>query len=137
MAPEKTKKVVLQSSFGEMEKLERFVAELQNWAAFDDEQRNRILLPLSEAVNNAIIHGNKQDPDKQVTVVARLQNQRLTISVKDEGAGFDPETLPDPLKEENLLNQGGRGVYLIKQYADEVTFSDQGSRISFRFMLDQ
>lgn len=138
MSKPDTKKIVLNSSFDEMERLEPFVDELKQWAGVNEDDSNRIMLTLSEAVNNAIIHGNNGNPEKEVVVLSTLdeENRVLTISVEDEGEGFDPEEIPDPLKEENLLNEGGRGVYLIKQYADDLQFSKGGSKATITFELD-
>jgi serine/threonine-protein kinase RsbW len=138
MSKSDTKKLVLDSKFEEMERLEPFINELKQWADINDEDSSRIMLSLSEAVNNAIIHGNNKDPEKQVVVHSALdeENRILTISVEDEGEGFDPEEIPDPLKEENLLNESGRGVYLIRQYADELQFSEGGSKATIIFQLD-
>lgn len=138
MSKPDAKKLVLKSKFEEMERLEPFIDELKQWADFDDEDSSRIMLTLSEAVNNAIMHGNKENPDKQVVVLSTFdsEDRKLTISIEDEGKGFDPNEIPDPLKEENLLNEGGRGVYLIKQYADDLRFSKSGSKAIITFQLD-
>lgn len=138
MSKPDTKKLVLDSKFEEMERLEPFINELVEWADVDDKNSSRIMLALSEAVNNAIIHGNNEDPEKQVVVLSTLdeENRILTISVEDEGEGFDPEEIPDPLKEENLLNESGRGVYLIKQYADDLKFMKGGAKATIVFKLD-
>lgn len=138
MSKPDTKKLVLDSKFEEMERLEPFIDELKQWANFDDEDSSRIMLTLSEAVNNAIMHGNKENPDKKVCVVSRFdaESDILTISVEDEGAGFNPDDIPDPLKEENLFNEGGRGVYLIEQYADELQFSKGGTKAVITFKLN-
>jgi len=138
MSKTDTKKLVLDSNFEEMERLEPFINELQQWAGVDENESSRIMLALSEAVNNAIIHGNNENPEKQVVVLSTFDegDRKLTISVEDEGEGFDPDEIPDPLKEENLLNEGGRGVYLIKQYADELQFSKGGSKATIIFYLD-
>ena len=132
-----TKKLVLESKFEEMERLESYIDELQSWIGFDEEDSGRIMLTLSEAVNNAIIHGNNEDPEKKVIVKSQLNqdNQMLVISVEDEGDGFDLDEIPDPLKDENLLNEGGRGVYLIEQYADDLEFSEGGKKAIVRFKL--
>lgn len=127
--------MILQSSLKEMDKLDPFVNELQEWASLDQQQRDRIMLPLSEAINNAILHGNQLQEHKPVTVVAELKNKRLTISVEDEGAGFDPDDVPDPLKKENLLKEGGRGIYLIREYSDDIYFQKRGSKITMIFNL--
>ncbi|MGK7371148.1 MAG: ATP-binding protein, partial [Candidatus Halalkalibacterium sp. M3_1C_030] len=84
------KEIVLESSFDEVEHLEDYVNELQDWADFNDEDYARIMLTLSEAVTNAIVHGNKENPEKQVKVRSELSDGELAITVKDEGAGFDP-----------------------------------------------
>lgn len=136
MSGSKKKTLVLDSSFEEMERVYPFVEELQRWANFEEDDFNRIMLALSEAVNNAIMHGNKEDPDKKVHIKASLSDHTLTVSVKDEGEGFDPDSVPDPLKEENLLKEGGRGIYLIDQYAEELNFSDNGCKATITFKLD-
>ena len=139
MSKSEKKNLVLSSKFEEMERLEPYINELKSWAQFGDEDFSRIMLTLSEAVNNAIMHGNEEDPSKQVVIQTTLSDNKemLTISVEDEGDGFDPESIPDPLKDENLMNEGGRGVYLIKQYADELEFSKDGSKVTISFHLDK
>jgi len=139
MSASDTKRLTLNSDFEEMDRLEPFVGELQQWASFGEEDLNRIMLALSEAVNNAVVHGNKQNPEKEVLIDSRLTDngETLVISVEDEGEGFDPSSIPDPLKEENLLKEGGRGVYLIEQYADDVEFSKKGTKITITFSLNQ
>jgi len=138
MSASDSKKLVLSSTFDEMNRLEPYVNELKNWAQFGEEDFNRIMLTLSEAVNNAILHGNDEDPDKQVHINSILDNENklLKISVEDEGDGFDPDELPDPLKEENLMNESGRGVYLIEQYADDIQFTKNGTKVTITFQLE-
>lgn len=136
MAKPSHKEIVLSSNFEEVERLEHYIDELQEWAEFDDEDYSRIMLTLSEAVTNAILHGNKENPEKKVTVIGKLQKSTLVITVKDEGEGFEPDSIPDPLKEENLLNIGGRGVYLIEEYADELRFEENGTKLEMVFKLN-
>ena len=121
-----------------MDRLEPYVDELKNWAKLGKEDYNRVMLTLSEAVNNAIIHGNEQDPNKQVVIQTShdKESNLLQVSVEDEGEGFDPEAIPDPLKDENLMNEGGRGVYLIEQYADDLEFTKNGTKVTITFHLD-
>lgn len=126
----------LPSSFEKIERVETYVKKLQEEVGFHNDEFARIMLALSEAVTNAIVHGNKEDASKLVTVRSHMADEDLLeISVEDEGEGFDPEEIPDPLKEENLLKEGGRGVYLIEQYSDEMEFSKNGSRVTMRFEL--
>jgi serine/threonine-protein kinase RsbW len=80
-------------------------------------------IALREAVANAIKHGNRQDPGKRVLVSFLGENGELRIVVGDEGLGFDPTNLADPLAPENQLKTSGRGIFYIKTFMDEVTFS--------------
>lgn len=82
-----------------------------------------------EALRNAMVHGNKSDPDKKVLIEAEVGENSVTISVEDEGEGFDPDMLPDPTEDENLLKEGGRGVYLINHLMDEVKYENHGRKI--------
>ncbi|NGP89347.1 ATP-binding protein [Fodinibius halophilus] len=136
MSGSSEKKLVLSSSFDQMERVPPFVEELRSWANLSDDDFNRIMLTLSEAVNNAIVHGNDQDPSKNAYITVSLDNRTLSISVRDEGNGFNPDEIPDPLKEENLLNEGGRGIYLMEQYADDIQFADHGRQVTVTFHLD-
>ncbi len=82
-----------------------------------------------EALRNAMIHGNKSNPGKQVSVEAEIKNDAVVICVEDEGDGFDPSGLPDPTLQENLLKEGGRGVYMMKHLMDEVRYENGGRRV--------
>ena len=79
-------------------------------------------MAVREAAVNAVLHGNKYDAAKRVTVSFETTPDGMTVSVRDEGQGLDPETLPDPLIPENLLKQSGRGIFLIRAFMDEVRF---------------
>ena len=72
---------------------------------------------------NAIKHGNALDPEKRVLVDCGLDGDHVVIEVRDEGAGFDPQRIPDPLDAENLLRPNGRGIFFMKQFMDEIEFS--------------
>ncbi|MFM8472411.1 MAG: ATP-binding protein [Candidatus Kapaibacterium sp.] len=89
------------------------------------------LIVLTEAVNNAIIHGNACIESKEVDVVVRVDAERFVIIVTDEGEGFDPEAVPDPRRRENILKDGGRGVFLIKALSQDVryAFTGQGMQV--------
>ena len=130
-----TNTLVLQSSFDQIDRLEPYLEKLQEQAGFGDELLARIRLALNEAVTNAIIHGNKEDQEKSVSISSSFNKEKLEVSVQDEGPGFDPSSLPDPLESENLLKESGRGVFLIKQYSDEVMFSEGGRKLMMRFNL--
>ncbi len=82
-----------------------------------------------EALRNAMVHGNRNDPGKKVTVEAEVLDDRVTITVEDEGEGFEQNTVADPTLDENLLKEGGRGVYLIKHLMDEVSYENGGRKV--------
>jgi len=90
-----------------------------------------------EALRNAMIHGNRNEPAKKVRIETEITDEYVQITVEDEGQGFDPGNLPDPTLDENLLKEGGRGVYLIKHLMDEVTFEKGGRRIIMKKYFDR
>lgn len=94
-----------------------------------------ILIALTEAVNNAIHHGNALDPDKQVMLGYSIEGDKITFIVNDEGPGFDYEHLPDPTDPENIEKPHGRGVFLMRALSDNVEFSDNGSTAAISFSL--
>jgi len=102
--------------------VEVFLKQISKKLNIDDGTMYRLLVSCTEAVNNAIIHGNKSNPGKKVKIECIAQNKILTISVKDEGEGFNPKILQDPREERNLLKENGRGVFLIRALMDEVKF---------------
>ncbi|MFH5883317.1 ATP-binding protein [Halalkalibaculum sp. DA3122] len=137
MTKQTKKSLTLTSSFEQVSRVESFVDELQEWIGFDQDMYGNILLALNEAVTNAIVHGNNEDEQKNVFITAVHEVPKLKVSIQDEGKGFDPSSLPDPLEDENLLKEGGRGVYLMEQFADEVTYSEGGTRITIEFLIDE
>lgn len=92
-------------------------------AGIDDEQAYWPVLAVREAVMNAMIHGNKERAGTTVVVEYTVDAARIEVCVQDQGEGFDPDSLADPLSQGNLLAEGGRGVYLIRQFMDEVNYS--------------
>lgn len=130
-----TASITLASDVGEMDRVAEFVQLLATRTECNADLEHRILLVLCEAVTNAIIHGNKKDLTKYVEITAMLDDSELILTVSDEGAGFDPDTIPNPLDEKNLLKTSGRGVLLIKEHSDDVTYSDDGSKVRILISL--
>lgn len=126
-------RVTLASSFEELNEIvdlgEAFVAKHTS----DEDFAYKVVLLTTEAVTNAIEHGNALDETKQVHVEMSCEAGLISVAVQDEGAGFDPNAIKNPLKEENLLAEGGRGVFLIEEMADRVTYEDEGRRITMFF----
>lgn len=90
-----------------------------------------------EALRNAMIHGNKSDSGKKVSIETEIVDNAVVIYIEDEGDGFDPAKLPDPTLDENLLRESGRGVYLIKHLMDKVKYENGGSRVIMVKYLDK
>ena len=115
--------------------VEAFVENVVERYKIDPGKYGNILISLTEAVNNAIIHGNRKDESKTVQIQLRKQADRIAIRVSDEGRGFDFRNLPDPTAPENLLKIGGRGVFLMQQLADDLKFHNNGSTVEIHFKL--
>lgn len=115
--------------------VEPFVRTLAARYHIDAEKQGDILISLTEAVNNAIIHGNDLDASKMVSITMNCCGECLAVRVSDEGTGFDPADVPDPLAPENLETCGGRGVFLMQELADEITYHDNGSTVEMSFHL--
>ncbi len=88
-----------------------------------------IKLALEEALTNAIKHGNRNDVSKSLHLRFHVDSQRVVIGVRDEGAGFEPDLLPDPTSDENLERPNGRGIMLIRAYMTRVHYADRGNEL--------
>lgn len=119
--------LVLTSNPKQVGKVERFLEKVNKRLKLDETQFNRLLVAVTEAVNNGIIHGNKRDPAKKVVITCIVNHAALVTRVQDEGSGLDPALLPDPLTEENLLRENGRGVFLMRSLMDIVEFEQHAS----------
>lgn len=97
-------------------------------SGMDDESVERLGLAIREAVANGVQHGNKEEPEKRVTVSFVLEREELSIRIQDEGEGFDLDGLPDPLAPENLFKPRGRGILLMNSFMDDVSFEFDGDR---------
>jgi serine/threonine-protein kinase RsbW len=99
----------------------------------NQEKFGEILVSLTEAITNAVRHGNKFDASKHVAVEFVGDESRLYFRVSDEGNGFDYDSVPDPTSPENILTCGGRGVHIMKALADELNYSDSGRTVELEF----
>ena len=114
-----TVEMTFESNLQYVEVAEDVVRRICATAGFEEEEEHRIEMAVHESLINAIWHGNKNDPAKQVGLKLQLFGDRLEIRVCDQGSGFNPESVPDPLEEANLLKVSGRGIFLIRAYVDE------------------
>lgn len=115
--------------------VEAFIEQAVDQYKIGPDIYGNILITLTEAVNNAIIHGNSNDESKTVKIKLQRNDNYLAVSVSDEGGGFDYQDVPDPTAPENLLQVGGRGVFLMRQLSDGIHFHNNGATVEMRFNL--
>ncbi len=116
--------------------VEEFVNYFCKDVNLPDEKLANIFLAVTEATTNAIIHANKCDTNKKVTIDAYVENSKLIIKIKDEGEGFEPGNIPDPTEPENLLKDSGRGIYLMRVYMDDMKYIRTSSGMELVFTVN-
>ena len=122
--------MTIRSSLEEIEAVERMAERAADKMKFNEEEKDSLAIAVTEAVNNAIIHGNGQDKRKRVHIRFRFEENSLQVSIRDQGKGFNPEKISDPLAPENLLKESGRGVFILSTLMDDVKFAfDNGTEI--------
>jgi len=114
--------MTLSSSLESVDKLERAAEEFAGRAGFDDETVPHIVMAVREAAINAVLHGNSYSTAKQINASFETTPSDFIFRIADQGTGFDPVNLPDPLAPENILRGSGRGIFLIRAFMDEVHF---------------
>ena len=112
--------VTLESDLKNVEVAEEITRRVAGTAGFDEDEQHRIEMAVHESMINAIWHGNKNDSSKSVWLQFKIFRDRLEIRIRDQGTGFDPKQIPDPLENDNLLNVSGRGIFLIRTFMDEL-----------------
>jgi len=127
------KKLKIESEINNLRIVENAIDSITNDSGISKESYGKILISTLEAVNNAIIHGNKYDKKKFVNIEILLKKNILKITVEDEGAGFKPGDVPDPTKPQNLELLSGRGVFLMTKLADKIEFNKKGNCVKMTF----
>jgi serine/threonine-protein kinase RsbW len=113
--------------------VENAIDEATTILGITQDSYGKIMVSTMEAVNNAILHGNKSDPAKIVNIDISFKSKELKIKVADEGPGFRPEKIPDPTIPENIEALNGRGVYLMSHLADKISFNKKGNSVTMTF----
>lgn len=116
--------------------IEKVIDDIRTEFDVKEECYGNMLVAVTEAVNNAIQHGNKYDPKKMVSFSYEIDNERITFVISDQGSGFDYYNLPDPTAPENLEKPTGRGVFLMKHLADQIIFSEEGKVVEMYFNMN-
>ena len=120
----------LPNDLGAIERSVDYLLECCRDAGFDESRlRLNFRVGVAEALANAMMYGNARDPGKRVTLEAWCAPHRIRIRITDEGPGFDPGSLPDPTTPQNLSRTRGRGVFLIRELMDEVSFNERGNSV--------
>jgi len=114
----------------EISEVEEAIADALSYSSFCETDVFAVRLALDEAVTNAMKHGNRSDPKKKVFIRFCIEDSAITISVRDEGPGFDYRDVPDPTADENLELPSGRGLLLMRSYMDSVVFNEAGNEVT-------
>ncbi|MBI3665139.1 MAG: ATP-binding protein [Acidobacteria bacterium] len=126
MAGAKNLEVKLESTLDSVDVAEEAVKKFAEENGLPEDDVHQIGMAVREGVINAVVHGNRYNTQKVVSLTAEATAERLTITVQDQGEGFDSDEVPDPLAEENLLRKSGRGLFLIRAFMDELRLQRLG-----------
>ena len=126
----------LKSNLEKILEIEDFVNTVTRKYNLSPSLQSNILISLTEAVNNAIRHGNLEDENKYVSIRLQHRPDKLIFWVKDEGCGFNPGDLPDPTLPENIQNPGGRGFYIMRHLCHHLSYKESGRVVEMQFKLD-
>ncbi len=118
----KNNQIIIPSSLDYLPKVDEYVEGKLRKLGVDEDRLADIAVSVTEAVTNAVLHGNKNDLKKKVQVKLKADSSRVEITVEDEGNGFNPESIQSPIEEGNLLKEAGRGIFILKSLMDEVDF---------------
>jgi serine/threonine-protein kinase RsbW len=125
--------VKLPSDFASLVEVENLIDKVCADLGVQEDAYGNVLIAVTEAVNNAIQHGNEENSNLFVDVAVGDKETEFCFRIKDEGIGFDFNSLPDPTAPENLLKESGRGIFLMRNLADEVEFDGEGNSVNIYF----
>ncbi|MCE2936877.1 MAG: ATP-binding protein [Cyclobacteriaceae bacterium] len=128
--------IEIPSLFENIRMIESFIDNAKERFHLNDDIYGNIMIAVTEAVNNAIKHGNQNNPKLNVALSLLLEKDLIKFRVEDEGRGFDYHHLPDPTAPENLEKPGGRGIFLMKHLSDEVEFQENGRVVELSFYMN-
>jgi len=123
------------ADLGSLSLVEKAIDELSMEFDLSDEVYGNVLVATMEATNNAIIHGNNSDPNKNVKIEMLMDRKELMVQIEDQGHGFDYATVPDPTAPENLEKINGRGIFLMERLSDEILYLENGRIVVLKFKI--
>lgn len=129
------KNLRIKSSIASIRIVERAIDEATSEIDVSQDCYGKILVSTLEAVNNAIIHGNKLNPEKYVDIEMLLENNQFKVKISDQGSGFKPDKVPDPTTPENIQELNGRGVFLMSRLADNIEYNSIGNEVTMTFLI--
>jgi serine/threonine-protein kinase RsbW len=135
MQLEQTHRLSLASETQSLLEVERLIDEVCADLHINEDFYGNVLIAVTEAVNNAIVHGNKMNLSKQIEVVCEPAEKEILFQITDQGSGFDFKNIPDPTAPENIEKPNGRGIFLMKHLADEVCFFESGKKVQLKFKI--
>jgi serine/threonine-protein kinase RsbW len=124
--------LVIKSEISELKKVEDFLMEVFKEYDVSQQYFNKIYLCLSEAVLNSIKHGNKSNKSKNVEIEVECMDKEVKVKVEDEGEGFDVNKVENPTTKENIRNESGRGIFIIRKMSNKLEYNEKGNRIQFK-----
>ncbi|MEY3585740.1 MAG: hypothetical protein RLZZ243_804 [Bacteroidota bacterium] len=125
--------VTLPADFQSLVDVENLVEKVCQTVGIQEDAFGNVLIAVTEAVNNAISHGNEQVPSLSIDVAVGDSIDSFCFKIKDQGLGFDYNNLPDPTAPENILKENGRGIFLMRNLSDEVSFNESGNEVIIYF----
>jgi serine/threonine-protein kinase RsbW len=130
-AEQKKFKMDISSEPSQILKVEEMLEHFFREAGLDKENVENLGIATTEIVNNAIHHGNRDDVQKKVHIEFKIDRRHVEISIRDDGNGFNPENIADPLEPENMFKESGRGIFIVKSLMDDIQyhFSPQGTQV--------
>jgi len=130
-------KCTLPSRLEELHCADVLTEKVAHEMSLNQDQKDNLAIAVTEAVGNAIIHGNKKNPNKKVHLEFRTSKNKIVITIRDEGEGFDPGSIQNPLLPENLMKESGRGIFILSELMDDVDFqfSEKGTTLKMVMKL--
>lgn len=126
-------RMIIKSDIKNISLVENLIDDLVEKHEVDSDLYGKVLLAVVEGVNNAILHGNKSNKEKDVIIDYDLNPEKIQFNILDQGQGFNYKNLPDPTLPENLERVSGRGIFLMRHLADEIQFNELGNEVRLTF----
>jgi len=127
--------MVFKSEIKNINLVEKLIDDISTKYQLHSDIYGKLLLAVVEGVNNAIVHGNKMEADKDVVLQYEVTDKEIQFIISDNGPGFNHQNLPDPTKPENIEKTHGRGIFLMQHLADKVEFNEKGNEVKISFSL--